>query len=67
MRRGEFSLIELLAWARRAPHEVPTLNGEFEFLAWHLADNEDESPTRPAPPARTIRPDRARARSADGK
>jgi hypothetical protein len=47
-RRGEFSLGELLAWARRAPHEVELVNGEFWFLAAHLADN--EPPSRPAAP-----------------
>jgi hypothetical protein len=33
MRRGELTDKECLKWAARAPHEVPILNGEFEFIA----------------------------------
>jgi hypothetical protein len=33
MRRGELSLNQLCEWARRCPHEVPRLNGEYEFIA----------------------------------
>jgi hypothetical protein len=33
MRRGELNSLQLYEWASRAPHEVPLLNGEFEFIA----------------------------------
>jgi len=33
MRRGELSLSQLCEWARRCPHEVPRLDGEYEFIA----------------------------------
>lgn len=33
MRRGELTLSQCLEWARRAPEEVPLLEGEFEFIA----------------------------------
>jgi hypothetical protein len=39
-RRGEFSLGEMLAWARRAPDEIELVNGEFWFIAEQLADTE---------------------------
>ncbi len=29
---GQFTLGEMLRWAARAPHEVPTVNGEFFFI-----------------------------------
>jgi hypothetical protein len=32
-RRGEFSLETCCLWAAAYPHEVPRLNGEFEFIA----------------------------------
>jgi hypothetical protein len=32
-RRGEFSLDTCCLWAAAYPHEVPLLNGEFEFIA----------------------------------
>jgi hypothetical protein len=32
-RRGEFDLDTCCLWASRYPHEVPLLNGEFEFIA----------------------------------
>ena len=51
-RRGEFSLGELLAWASRTPHEVELVNGEFWFLAVHLADNEGAPPSPSAPRSR---------------
>jgi hypothetical protein len=38
MRRGELTLQECCAWAARAPDEVPLLDGEFEFIAAHMAD-----------------------------
>ncbi len=30
---GQLTLGEMLRWAARAPHEVPTVNGEFFFIA----------------------------------
>ena len=30
--QGQLSLGEMLAWARRAPHEVPIVDGEFFFI-----------------------------------
>jgi hypothetical protein len=33
MRAGKLTLEQCAAWAARFPHEVPLLNGEFEFLA----------------------------------
>jgi hypothetical protein len=33
MRRGELTGAQLLEWARRAPHEVPTIDGEWAFIA----------------------------------
>ena len=38
MRRGELTLAECCRWASRAPHEIPLLNGEFEFIAAFTAD-----------------------------
>ena len=33
MRAGELTLEECCQWAARAPHEVPIVNDEFEFIA----------------------------------
>ncbi len=33
MWRGELTFDQCSAWARRAPHEVPLINGEFAFIA----------------------------------
>lgn len=33
MRRGELTLTQLTRWAARYPEQVPTINGEFEFIA----------------------------------
>src|SRR4051794_30638872 len=33
MRAGQLSLRLCLHWANHAPHEVPVLNGEWEFIA----------------------------------
>jgi hypothetical protein len=38
MRRGELTLQVCCAWAARAPHELPLLDGEFEFIAARMAD-----------------------------
>jgi hypothetical protein len=37
--RGELSREEHFAWASRFPHEVPRINGEFQFIGATLADN----------------------------
>lgn len=33
MRAGELTIPECCRWAARAAHEVPIVNGEFEFIA----------------------------------
>ena len=33
MYAGELSLADCLAWAARYPHEPPTINGEWAFIA----------------------------------
>ena len=33
MRRGELTGTQLLEWARRRPEEVPTIDGEWAFIA----------------------------------
>lgn len=33
MRRGELTMSQLTHWASRFPEQVPTINGEFEFIA----------------------------------
>ena len=33
MRRGTLTSTQLLEWARRRPDEVPTINGEWAFIA----------------------------------
>lgn len=33
MRKGELTGTQLYAWAKRAPDEVPLINGEFAFIA----------------------------------
>ena len=33
MRAGRLTLQQCCAWAARRPHEVPLLNGEFQFIA----------------------------------
>ncbi len=38
--RYEFSLWELNVWTAHYPDEVPRMNGEFEWIAGTLADNE---------------------------
>jgi hypothetical protein len=37
-RRGEFARSERALWARLYPDEVPTVNGEVEWIALDLAD-----------------------------
>jgi hypothetical protein len=38
MRRGDLSMEQCCAWAARYPHQVPLINGEFEFLAAHTPE-----------------------------
>jgi hypothetical protein len=38
MRAGELTIAECCRWAARAPHEVPIVNGEFEFIAAFTTD-----------------------------
>jgi hypothetical protein len=38
MRAGKLSLRLCLHWASRTPHEVPLVDGEWAFVAAHLAD-----------------------------
>jgi hypothetical protein len=33
MRAGRLTMYQCWRWAARRPHEVPRLNGEFEFIA----------------------------------
>jgi hypothetical protein len=41
MRAGTLSLRLCLHWASRAPREVPLVDGEWAFMATHLADVAD--------------------------
>jgi hypothetical protein len=41
MRRSELNMLQLYEWASRAPHEVPLLNGEFEFIATTMPEVAD--------------------------
>jgi hypothetical protein len=38
MRRGDLSMQQCCAWAARSPHQVPLINGEFEFIAAHIPE-----------------------------
>lgn len=40
--RGELSYRQHYLWAAGWPHEVPTVNGEFEFIALTMADHDDD-------------------------
>lgn len=42
MRRGELTIAEASRWAARAPHEIPILNGEFEYLAARTPEVADD-------------------------
>jgi hypothetical protein len=48
MRAGRLSLRLCLHWASRRPHEVPLLNGEFEFIAVQTPEiaDADERPSQ---------------------
>jgi hypothetical protein len=44
--RGDLTLYQCLAWAARYPEQVPTLNGEWWFIAIRtpdIADHDDEA------------------------
>jgi hypothetical protein len=41
MRAGRLTLRQCCEWAARRPHEVPLLNGEFEFIAAHMPEVAD--------------------------
>lgn len=38
MRRGKLTWGQLREWASKARHEVPLLNGEYEFIAAHTPE-----------------------------
>jgi hypothetical protein len=38
MRRGDLSMEQCCAWAARCPHQVPTINGEWEFIAAYMPE-----------------------------
>lgn len=38
MRAGRLTMSQCCAWAARAPHEVPIVNGEYEFIAMFTAE-----------------------------
>lgn len=40
--RGELTYQQLYIWAARWPHEVPIVNGEFEFIAVTMADLDED-------------------------
>ncbi len=46
MRAGALSIRLCLHWASRAPHEVPTLNGEWEFIAAKTPEIADQRPAK---------------------
>jgi hypothetical protein len=46
MRAGQLPLRLCLHWANHAPHEVPILNGEWEFIAVHTPEIADAHDTR---------------------
>jgi hypothetical protein len=39
-RAGTFDRADVTAWIRRYPEEIPTVNGEFEWIAQRLVDLE---------------------------
>lgn len=46
--QGKLTLGEMLAWAGRAPREVPLVNGEFFFLMGHPVPHRPRAPARRA-------------------
>lgn len=49
MRTGRLSLKLCAHWASVAPHEVPTLDGEWEFIARHTPEVADARETARVP------------------
>jgi len=41
MRRGELTLEQCAAWAGRYPEQIPTVNGEFEYIAMFTPEARD--------------------------
>jgi len=50
MRAGELTLKECCQWAARAPHEVPIVDGEFEFIAAFTPEAASSRSELSAPP-----------------
>ena len=50
MWRGELSLMQCLEWSRRAPEEVPRLNGEFAYITLNTVEylEAEDQPKCPA-------------------
>ncbi len=46
MWRGELTGSQLLEWAQRRPHEVPTINGEWAFIAARTPEVADLDETK---------------------
>jgi hypothetical protein len=46
MKNGELSVDQLYEWAKRAPREVPLINGEFAFIAAATPEVADRKPNR---------------------
>lgn len=42
---GQLSWDQLFAWARRAPNEVPLVNGEFAFIALSTPEASEAEPS----------------------
>ena len=42
MRAGRLTTYQCMRWAARRPHEVPLLNGEFEFIAARTPEAADD-------------------------
>ena len=44
MRNGGLTMEQCCAWAARYPHQVPLINGEFEFITAHTPEARDDRP-----------------------
>ena len=56
MRSGRLTLTQCCHWASHRPHEVPLLNGEFEFIAVltpEIAELDERPPQTPGGLSRT--------------
>lgn len=54
MRNGTLSFAQCMEWARKAPAQVPLLDGEWEFIARdtpEVADREPAAAPKPRPEA----------------